>query len=84
MITDKFTKQGYFIVYIKEILAEDIVQIYIKEVFTKYRVLDKIILDKDIRFMVAFWEVFMVKQGIKAVTLIIYHPQIDGQTERLN
>ena len=34
-----------FIIYIKEILAEDIVQIYIKEVFTRYRVLVKIILN---------------------------------------
>ena len=40
--------------YIKEISVKDIVQIYIKEVFAKYRVLNKIILDKDIRFIVAF------------------------------
>ena len=31
IIVDKFTKQGYFIVYIEEILAEDIAQIYIKK-----------------------------------------------------
>ena len=47
IIIDKFTKWGYFIAYIEEILAEDIVQVYIKEMFLKYRVLDKIILDKD-------------------------------------
>ena len=40
--------------YIEEILAEDIAQIYIKEVFIKYRVLAKIISDRDIRFIVAF------------------------------
>ena len=33
VIVDKFTKWGYFVVCIEEILAEDIVQIYIKEVF---------------------------------------------------
>ena len=38
---DKLTKQGYFIVYIEEISVEDIVQIYIKEVFIKYKALDK-------------------------------------------
>ena len=54
MIIDKFTKWGYFIIYIKEILVENVVQIYIKEVFTRYRVLDKIILDKDIRFIAVF------------------------------
>ena len=51
---DKFTKQGYFVVYTEEILAKDIVQIYIKEVFVRYGVLAKIILNKDIRFIVVF------------------------------
>ena len=41
IIIDKFTKQGYFIAYIKEVLAEDVVQVYIKEVFLRYKVLDK-------------------------------------------
>ena len=54
IIIDKFTKQGYFIIYTEEILAENIVQIYIKEVFIKYRVLAKIMSDKDIRFIIIF------------------------------
>ena len=58
IIIDKFTKQGYFITYIEEILVKDIVQVYIKEVFTKYKVLNKIILDKDIRFILVFQQVF--------------------------
>ena len=40
--------------YIKEILVEDIAQIYIKEVFARYRALNKIISDKDLRFISAF------------------------------
>ena len=51
---DKFTKWGYFVVYTEEILAENIAQIYIKKVFVKYGVLVKIILDKDIRFIIVF------------------------------
>ena len=78
IIIDKFTKQGYFITYTEEILAEDIAQVYIKEVFTKYRVLDKIISDKDIRFISAFQQVFIAKQGIKIVVLTAYYPQTDG------
>ena len=49
-------------------------QVYIKEVFTKYGVLDKIILNKDIRFILAFWQVFTAKQGIKIVVFIAYYP----------
>jgi len=42
---DRITKWGYFILYIEEILAEDIARIYIKEVFLRYRLPEKIILD---------------------------------------
>ena len=51
---DKLIKWGYFIAYIEEILVEDIAKVYIKEVFIRYRALDKIISDKDPRFVVAF------------------------------
>ena len=51
---DKLTKWGYFVVYIKEILVEDVVKIYIKEIFLRYRALDKIILDRDLRFILVF------------------------------
>ena len=54
IIIDKFTKWGYFIAYIKEILVKDITQTYIKEVFLRHRVLIKIILDRDTRFILAF------------------------------
>ena len=46
VIVDKFTKQGYFIVYNKSILAKELLKIYIKEVFIKYKVLVKVILNK--------------------------------------
>ena len=54
IIVNKFTKWGYFIAYTEEILVEDIAQVYIKEVFLKYRVLNKIILNKDTKFILVF------------------------------
>ena len=39
---------------IEEISIEDIARIYIKEVFIRYRVLIKIISDRDLRFIVVF------------------------------
>ena len=42
IITDKFTKWRHFITYIEEILAKDMAQVYIKEVFVRYGVLNKI------------------------------------------
>jgi len=51
---DKLIKWGYFIACIEEILVEDITRIYIKEVFIRHRVPNKIILDRDLRFIVVF------------------------------
>jgi hypothetical protein len=54
VIVDKLIKWGYFIAYTEEILVEDVVRIYIKEVFVRYRVLGKIISDRDPRFVLVF------------------------------
>ena len=61
----------------EEILAEDITRIYIKEVFIRHRVLIKIILDRDLRFILVFQEVFLAEQGVRAVTSTIYYLQTD-------
>ena len=54
VVVDKFTKWGYFIIYKESISAEKLLKIYIKEIFVKYRVLTKIILDKDMKFILTF------------------------------
>ena len=46
--------------------------------FLKHGVLDKIILDRDTRFILVFWQVFIAEQNIKIVVLTAYYPQIDG------
>ena len=51
---DKLIKWGYFIACIEEILAEDVAKIYVKDVFIRYKALSKIILDRDLRFIVVF------------------------------
>jgi hypothetical protein len=43
---------------------EELSRIYIKEVFIRYRVLTKIISNKDKKFILKFWETFIAKQGI--------------------
>jgi hypothetical protein len=54
VIVDKLIKWGYFIAYTEEILVEDVIRIYIKEVFIRYRALGKIISDRDLRFILVF------------------------------
>jgi hypothetical protein len=58
---DKFTKWGYFILYLESITAKKLSKIYIKEVFIKHKVLVKIILNRDRKFILKFWETFIAK-----------------------
>ena len=52
--------------------------------FARYGILDKIILDRDMRFILVYWQVFTAEQGVRIVVLIVYYPQIDNQIKRLN
>jgi len=54
VIINRLIKWGYFITCTEEISAKDITQIYVKEVFLQHRLLEKIISDKDLRFITAF------------------------------
>ena len=54
VIVDKYIKWGYFIIYIEAITAKDLARIYIKEVFIRYRLLKKIVLDRDLKFILEF------------------------------
>jgi hypothetical protein len=42
-------------------MLKELSRIYIKKVFIKYKVLTKIILDKDRKFILKFWETFIAK-----------------------
>jgi hypothetical protein len=42
-------------------MSEKLSRIYIKEIFVKYRILTKIISNKDRKFILKFWEIFIVK-----------------------
>ena len=61
VVIDKFTKQGYFILYLKSIILKELLRIYIKEIFVKYKVLTKIIFNKDRKFILKFQETFTVE-----------------------
>ena len=51
---DKCTKWGYFIACIEEIIVEELVGIYTKEVFIRHEALEKIISDRDPKFVLDF------------------------------
>ena len=84
IITCRLTKYGYFILYIKVLTAEDLAYIFLKIIINNHRLLEKIISDKNKFFTSNFWKSLTDQFRINYKFLIIYHPQINEQTERLN
>ena len=50
----KLTKYAYFLLYLEGAIVEDITYIFIRSIVTNYRLLDKVILDKDKLFTLHF------------------------------
>jgi hypothetical protein len=42
-------------------MLKELLRIYIKKVFIRYRVLTKIIFNKDRKFILEFWETFIAE-----------------------
>lgn len=58
-------------------------QLYIQEIVRVHGVPLSIISDRGLRFTFWFWQSLEAALGIKLCLSTTYHPQIDGQSERL-
>jgi len=66
------------------ISSEGIVKIYRDDIWKLHIVPKKILSDRGPQFTLKFMEEFTKALGIKRQLLIAYHPQTDGQMERIN
>ena len=51
---------------------------------SKYGLPQELILNRDKLFTSRFWRALMAQLKVKHKLSIVYHPQTDGQTERIN
>jgi hypothetical protein len=84
VVTDRFTKFGWFIPYRETWTATDLAYVFIKHVVANHRMLEQLVSNQDKLFTSNFWTVLMQHLGVKHKMSTLYHPQTDGQTERLN
>ena len=84
MIVDRFTKTAHFIPVVSNRIAQSLAQIYFKEIVKLHGVPISIVSDHDLIFSSKFWEAFQAELGTKLNLSTAYHPQTDGQTERVN
>ena len=84
VVVDKLRKSTHFIPIKLTCKAIDITNVFMKEIFRLHGMLKEIVSDRDTKFTSNFWKSLMVGLETKLLFSTAYHPQTDGQTERVN
>jgi hypothetical protein len=64
--------------------VQNLAKVFAKEVWRIHGLPSDIVSDRDTRFASRFWQELTKHLGIKLSMLTAFHPQTDGQTERVN
>jgi len=84
VIVDQFTKMIRLKATITNISLEGIAKIYRDEIWKLHGVPKKILSNRGPQFASKFMKEFTKVLGTKRQLLMAYHPQTNGQTERIN
>jgi len=84
VVVDKLSKATHFIPVKSTYKAVNIADIFMKEVFCLHGIPKVIISDRDVKFTGNFWKGLFQGLNTKLNFSTAYHPQTDGQTERVN
>jgi transposase InsO family protein len=84
VIVDRLTKTAHFIPVHTTYVAKRYAEIYLDQIIRLHAVPKMIISDRGAQFVSRFWEQLQNTLGTKLIRSSTYHPQTDGQTERVN
>jgi transposase InsO family protein len=84
VFVDRLTKMTHLVATNTSIDAEGVADLFIATVFRAHGLPKELISDRDTRFTSEFWRAFHAVIQTWLCMSSAYHPQSDGQTERLN
>ena len=84
VVVDRFRKMAHFIRLQENATAKEVAEAFLKEVWKLHWLPAEIISDMDTKSAGQFWESLCKRLEIKRKMSTAYHPQTDGQTERVN
>jgi len=84
VIVDRLTKTAHFIPGKSTYSVDKWAQLYLKEIVRLHGVPVSVVSDRDTRFTSRFWKSLQEALGTQLKFSTAFHPQTDGQTERLN
>ena len=65
-------------------MAEQLAELFVRHIFRLHGLPRTIVSDRGPQFVAKFWQALCTILKIQAKLSTPYHPQTDGQTERLN
>jgi hypothetical protein len=83
VVMDRLTKTAHFLPVHTTYNAKKYAKIYLDQIVRLHRVPKTIISDRGAQFITR-WEQLQYSLGTKLIRSSTYHPQTDGQTERVN
>ena len=84
VFVDKLTKMVHFVACREDLSAKDFAELYIDQIWKLHGLSKEFITDRDTRFTSEFWKGVTELIGTKHVMSSSFHPQTDGQSERVN
>ena len=84
VIVDRFSKMAHFIPLRTEEHIKELALIFLKEIWCLHGLPESIISDRDTQFTSKFWMSLMQLLQVKLNISTAFHPEIDGQTKRVN
>jgi len=81
---DSAGKHSHFVEMVTTVTAAGAANLYLRNIWKLHGLPRKVISDHRPQFVAAFMKELYRLLGIEAVTSTAYHPQTDGQTERVN
>ena len=83
-VVDSVGKRSHFIETVTTITATGAANLYVCNVWKLHSLPRKVISDRGPQFIALFMKELYRLLGIEAASSTAYHPQTDGQTERVN
>jgi transposase InsO family protein len=84
VIVDRLTKVAHFIPVRTTYSSAKLAELYLERIVSLHGVPKKIVSDRGTQFTSYYWQKVQESLGTKLNFSTAYHPQTDGQTERIN